>query len=513
MGLGSARGPGPAPRGQPGGLKGIELNHYAAELARVTIWIGQIQWMLQNGFAYERDPILRPLDAIRSVDAVLDLSNPDHPTEPEWPEAEFIVGNPPFLGSRLFRRRLGDEYVDALFRLYDGRVTQEADFVTYWFEKAREMVVAGTVKRAGLLATQGIRGGANRRALERIKESGDIFMAISDREWILEGAAVHVSFIAFDNGTETERLLDDVPVVSINADLTSGLDLTAARPLRENEGIAFQGPVKIGPFDIRGDLARRMLAAPNPDGRSNADVVRPWVNGRDIGGRPRGMWIVDFGEMPEDEAALYEAPFEYVRAHVRPIRETNRRERRRRLWWQHGETVPGFRAAMVGLSRYIATPRVSRHRVFVWVPAETLPDSAVVGIAKDDDFTFGVLHSSVHEAWARRVGTQLRERESGFRYTPRTTFEPFPFPEPTDDQRRAVANAAAELVKYRDGWLRAVEGRTLTELYNDPPAWLSHQHDRLDAAVLGAYGWPDVSEEELLRRLLELNAERTLARV
>lgn len=498
------------PQVSPAVVKGIELNHYAAELARVTIWIGEIQWMLQNGFAYLRDPILRRLESIRSVDAVLNFADPDHPTEPEWPDAEFIVGNPPFLGSRLLRRGLGDEYVDALYTLYNGRVPREGDFVTYWFEKARAMIQAGRVKRAGLLATQGIRGGANRRVLERIKETGDIFMAVSDREWVLEGAAVHVSFVAFDDGSEIEHILDGVVTPAINADLTSGIDLTAARPLRENEGVAFQGPVKVGPFDITGDLAEEMLAALNPDGRSNADVIRPWVNGTDITRRPRGMWIIEFGEdMSEAEAALYEAPFEYVNRHVRLLREGNRDRQRRENWWRLGRSGGDLRAATHGLSRLIVTPRVSKHRIFAWVRPETLPDSAVVAIARDDDFTFGVLHSHIHEAWARRVGTQLRERESGFRYTPRTTFEPFPFPRPSEEQRGAIADAARELVRLRDGWLRAPEGRTLTVLYNEQPTWLRHAHGELDRAVLDAYGWPvEIAEEDLLRRLLDLNAER-----
>jgi hypothetical protein len=329
------------PEVSPSAVKGIEVNHYAAELARVTIWIGEIQWMLQHGFAYLRDPVLRPLDAIESVDAVLDLSDAAHPREPTWPDVEFIVGNPPFLGSRLLRRGLGDEYVEALFEVYENRVPHDADFVTYWFEKARAMVESGRVKRAGLLATQGIRGGANRRVLERVKATGDIFMAVSDREWVLEGAAVHVSFVAFDDGSETDRTLDDASVTTINPDLTAGLDVTTALRLSENADVAFQGPVKIGPFDINAKVARDLLDAPNPDGRDNADVVRPWANGRDIGGSPRGMWIIDFGDMGETEAALYEAPFEYVRTHVQPVRAANRRERRRRFWWQHGETVPG----------------------------------------------------------------------------------------------------------------------------------------------------------------------------
>ena len=159
----------------------------------MTIWIGEIQWMLRNGFAYLRDPILRPLDNIQTLDALIDWTDPEHPTEADWPDAEVIIGNPPFLGRKLLRSNLGDHYVDALYRVFDGRVPRQADFVTYWHEKARAMVQAGRAKRVGLLATQGIRGGANRQVLERIKETGDIFVAWSDQPWVLSGANVHVS--------------------------------------------------------------------------------------------------------------------------------------------------------------------------------------------------------------------------------------------------------------------------------------------------------------------------------
>ena len=157
----------------PEAVLGIELNAYAAELARVTIWIGEIQWMIRHGLGYRREPILRPLHHIENRDALLDLSDPTKPQEAEWPEAEFIVGNPPFLGGKLLRRGLGDAYVETLFEVFDGRVRREADFVTYWHEKARAQIESGTTRRAGLLATQGIRGGANRRVLDGIKETGD----------------------------------------------------------------------------------------------------------------------------------------------------------------------------------------------------------------------------------------------------------------------------------------------------------------------------------------------------
>ena len=506
------------PQVGPAQLRGIELNPYAAELTRVTIWIGELQWMRRNGFAYLRDPILRPLHTIETRDALVDWSDPEHPNEAEWPSAEVIIGNPPFLGGKLLRANLGDAAVDTLFRIFDGRVPREADLVTYWHEKARAMVEAGRARRVGLLATQGIRGGANRRVLERIKQSGDIFLAWSDEPWVLDGANVHVSFVGYDDGSDHDRQLNGHPVPAINANLTAGLDLTRARRLAENAGIAFMGDTKGGPFDIPADLAYPMLEEHNPDGRSNRDVLRPWVNGLDVTRRPRDMWIIDFGTtMAREEAALYTAPFEYVREHVEPARQGNKRAAYKERWWLHVEPRSGMREALAGLDRYIGTPNVTKHRLFVWLDARTLPDHQLIVFARDDDYTFGVLHSRVHEVWARRTGTQVREAESGFRYTPTTTFETFPFPHPTSDQRSDIAAAARRLDQLREGWLNPSDAsddvrksRTLTNLYNQMPSWLHDCHSELDRAVLVAYGWPvAITDDEMVARLLTLNLERS----
>ena len=489
------------PAVKPNQMLGLEINPYAAELARTALWIGYIQWHQSNGFPYTQSPILTPLDTIRQTDAILDRSDPDNPTEPQWPAAEFIVGNPPFLGGKLLRTGLSDEYVDTLFERYDGRVPAEADLACYWFDQAQRAIAAGRTKRAGLLATQGIRGGANRRLLQRIKETGDIFMAWSDHPWVLEGAAVHISIVGFDDGSETTRELDGQPVAVINANLTSGADLTAAKRLKENFGIAFMGDTKGGPFDIPDELAQEMINSPNPHNKSNAEVVRPWVNGRDITDRRRGMWIIDFGDMPLEQAALYEAPFEYVNTHVRPMRINNRRAIYANNWWWHMEPRPGMRNAFESLHRFIATPTIAKHRLFAWIPTDILPDHALIVMAKEDDYTFGVLHSRFHELWALAMGTQLETRP---RYTPTTCFETFPFPQPTDDQREAIALAAAELNRLREN-----DARTLTNLYNARPTWLDNAHGALDAAVSAAYGWPaDLADEEVLERLLALNLER-----
>ena len=204
------------------------------------------------------------------------------------------------------------------------------------------------------------------------------------------------------------------------------------------------GDTKGGPFDIPGDVARQWLQLPaNPNGRPNADVLKPWMNGMDVTRRPSGKWIVDFGwEMKESEAALYEEPFRHVRAHVYPMRQRTRREAYRALWWRHVEPRPGMWKALADLPRYIATPTVSKHRLFVWLDARICPDHQLIVIARADDTTFGILHSRFHEAWSLRLGTWLGKGNDP-RYTPTTTFESFPFPEGT------VARRTRRQVRFR----------------------------------------------------------------
>ena len=618
----------------PANVRGMELNAYAAELARVSVWIGEIQWMRRHGFRESRDPILKPLDTIECRDALLapeggesergksERSEPEgsplphevfdkttknrpppgfrlpdagfsgaalpgsQPTtfgsgvgepkggesergEPEWPAADVVIGNPPFLGGKLLNAHLGEDYVSRLFTAYRGRVPAEADLVCYWFVKAGEQMRAGRAKRAGLVSTNSIRGGANRRALQAAIRGCPIFEAWSDEPWVVEGAAVRVSLVCFSRqepedaprpedasgragAPGPERRLDGRLVDVIHADLSArrggaGVDLTGAQRLYRNLGVAFMGDTKGGPFDVRGEQARDWLRAPaNPNGRPNADVLRPWMNGMDVTRRPADKWIVDFGwDMVREEAALYEAPWRHAREHVYPMRQRNRRESYRERWWRHVEPRQGMWRALAGLSRYIATPRVAKHRLFVWLDAGICPDSQLIVIAREDDTTFGILHSRFHEAWSLRLGTWLGKGNDP-RYTPTTTFETFPFPdglsplvpaeEYTGDPRAAaIARAARRLAGLRERWLnppewvewvaepvpgypkrpvprdeasaRALKARTLTNLYNTRPQWLADAHATLDAAVAAAYGWPEeVGEEEALQALLALNA-------
>ncbi|ACM31125.1 class I SAM-dependent DNA methyltransferase [Rhizobium rhizogenes] len=534
----------------PQGVGGIELNPYAAELARVTVWIGEIQWMRKNGFDVERKPILRPLDNIQCRDALLNKDG----TEAVWPEAHVTIGNPPFIGDKKMISLLGEPYVEQLRRTFAGRVPGSADFVMYWFEKARARILAKAQERAGFVATQSIRRGASSDILKRIVETGSIFDAWDDEEWTVDGAAVRVSLICFDGMKGGGAKRDGVEVPIIHSDLSvDAADTTMAVQLAQNRRLSFQGPVKVGAFDIEGDLARKWLSRPlNPNGRPNADVLRPWANGNDITRRPSGKWIIDFGELDETAASLFEDPFAHIITYVKPDRDKNRRDRRRIKYWQHGETVPGLRKTVDHLERFIITPRVAKHRLFVWMHKSVLPDSRLVAIARDDDATFGILHSRYHEQWTLRLGGWHGVGNDP-QYTPSMGFETFPFPEGLtpdipaakfagDSRALAIAAAAKRLNDLRENWLnpadlvrreaevmtgfpdrilpvdekaaQELKSRTLTLLYNARPAWLNDAHKVLDTAVAQAYGWPDgLSDEEVLARLLALNQQRGITPV
>lgn len=533
------------PEVDPRNVLGIEINLYAAELARVTIWIGQIQWMLAHGFSLNRRPILQSLQQIECRDALLTETG----AEASWPSATCIVGNPPFLGDKKILSTLGDDYVKHLRRTFNGRVPGGADYVTYWFEKARWQIEQGHTTRAGLVATNSIRAGKSRSVLDRIQPPIRVFEAWSDEPWILDGAAVRVSIVCF-GGDRTSARLNGTDVAQINSDLTAGLDLSRALPIAANRNWSFFGLCLAGKFKVESSLARQWLTLPNPHGRSNRDVLRPIWNGRDVIHGWNGLWVIDFGPcMTEVEASLYENPFEHIRHVVMPERLANRRKGRAQRWWLHGETRPGLRQKLGGLARYIATSETAKHRVFVWLPASVAPEHKLVIIPREDDTTFGILSSKYHVLWAVAQGNRLGVGNDPV-YNTSACFETFPFPEgltpnipasdyAADPHAQAIAEAARELNTLRENWLNppdlvrrvpevvpgfpdrllpiddkateVLKKRTLTNLYNQRPAWLQHAHQRLDAAVAAAYGWPpDLSDDEILARLLALNLARAI---
>lgn len=521
----------------PHQMLGIEVNAKAHEIASAVLWIGYLQWLSEHGESLKRSPVLEVLPGLEHRDAVLNGT-----VAAEWPDAEFIVGNPPFLGNTRMRSDLGNTYAETIRQAYEGRVPGFADFVTYWVEKAREQVESGVTKRVGLITTNSIRGGANATVLARVLDTGSIFRAWPDRVWIQEGAAVRVSVICFDDGTQQDKVLvhhegneDDeakrttvvVPVTGVHADLSSGPDLRQAVRLPENAGRSFEGVKPAGKFDVPGPEARSWLDLPNPSGASNADVMRPYVTGEDLVEGSKDRWVVDFNQLPLEEAEKYRRPMKYLRdqfAAADPRKNAGWLKRTR--WWLYDRARPEMRDALRPLTRYIGTSRVAKHRVFAFLATDALPSDLVTVIAADDDFTFGVLNSAPHLHWALRLGSSLEDRP---RYTPTTTFETFPFPRPTDSQRAKVEEAARYLEKAR-AFLHAKDtpGRTgvklgLTAMYNmlteyratgqealGGVATLADAHDLLDAAVAAAYGWNDwpLTEDDVLTRLLDLNLER-----
>ncbi len=498
----------------PQQLHGIEILAFPHALASVVVWIGHLQWLRLHGYRIQERPILKKLQPIVQGDSlVLD-----------WPTVDAIIGNPPFIGGKRLRTALGDATVDAMFTAWAGRVPHEADYVCYWFEKAREAVVSGRANRVGLLATDSIRQGKSRTVLERILASTEIFFAVSSQKWILKGAAVRVSMVGFGKRVPAEALvLDGMEVTSINPDLSHILAMATAERLPENQGMAFQGDIKAGPFEIPGDLAGAWLSMPlNPNKRPNSDVVRPWANGEDITDRPSGRFIIDFGmplkagatpipgmnHLSESEAAFFEAPYQHGLKTIKPARsvaglKSKGSASHRRPWFVHGEPRPLMRTALSGLKRFLATVIHAKHRLFMWLPEGLVPSHSLIVFATDQDAIFGLLHSRIHEMWALVMGSALEDRP---RYTPNTTFETFPFPTGFREvPPEAVSEAAKKLHEARDLWLNPEEAdeatlkkRTLTGLYNEREAggatWLNNLHRDLDRAVLAAYGWSDLAE-------------------
>jgi hypothetical protein len=560
----------------PHNMLGLELNEYAAELARVTVWIGELQWRLTHGYEFKTNPVLEPLDCIECRDALLRFT--PEAVEADWPKASVVVGNPPFLGGSKKRGELGDSYFSALETVFAGRVAGGADLVCYWFEKARIQLEKHGLGAAGFVATQAIRAGSNRQVLSAITKDFRIFDAWADEEWVNDGAAVRVSLVSFGWGECC--FLNGEKVAQVTADLRSSVsaDMTSGSLLTENTGCSFEGTKKYGDFDIPGELARHWLKQPNPHGKPNSDVVKPWRNGQDLSRRASDTWVIDFGtQMSESDAALYELPFAHLLRYVKPERLKVRRERTRRLWWIHEEARVSLRKALQDLPRFIVTPRVTKHRFFVYLDQTVLPDTRLNIIARVDDLTFGILSSRMHEVWSLVTCSWIGVGNDPI-YNAKSCFETFPFPagltpqDTASQQTRrlssgavvpdlkastcsartveAIAEAAHKLTTLRDNWLnppdwtqrlpevvplgmttspypdrivpkpgheKELSERTLTKLYNARPAWLAAAHAALDAAVATAYGWTDytaeMADEVILQRLLALNVERSVERI
>lgn len=556
------------PRVGPECVLGIEVNPYAAELARVSVWIGEIQWMRRNGFDAAKNPILRNLDTIECRDAVLFTDGHGNPVldaegKPRralWPDADVVVGNPPFLGDKKMIRELGEKYVTELRRAYSGKVPGGANLVCYWLSQASDSIRSSGLSRAGLVTTNAIRTGADRRVLEMLCKTAELYEAWSDEPWVVDGASVRVSIICVSIELLPKRL-DGAEVATITASL-SQFQQPMPSPLDENAGTSFTGTFLNGPFEIPAETASVWLQAPrNVAGHHNRDVLRLTANGQDLLQRGERKWLLDFGtSLGERDAALYEAPFEYARQHIQPYRQRRdengefevRRQNHRERWWIHAEARPGMRRALEGLSRFIVTPMVSSTRVFAFLQPAYLPNQKLVVFPREDDTFLGLLSSIFHEAWTLEYCSWIGAGNDPT-YATKSVYQTFPFPEgltpniPAADyadnpRAQAIAKAAARLNELRENWLnppdlvvrepevvpgypdrilpkdeaaaKELARRTLTNLYNARPAWLDHAHRALDEAVADAYGWGDdfraglLTDDEILARLFRLNQKR-----
>ncbi|WP_028456211.1 class I SAM-dependent DNA methyltransferase [Chitinilyticum litopenaei] len=547
---------------------GIELNPRAAAVAELVLWIGYLQWHYRTkGSGLPPTPILRDFKNIECRDAVLAYSGtepvldehgqpqtrwdgktrkphpvtgelvPDdsvrvpllrylNPSIPDWPRADYIVGNPPFIGARTIRLALGDGYLDAVRNLYPD-VPDNADFVMYWWHRSAEIVAKGMAARFGLITTNSLRQTFNRAVLERwLADKIRLSFAIPDHPWVdsADGAAVRVAMTVGGTGSENGRLSnvlseasgenDEIVVTlsqqtgQITPGLTIGVDAAAAPALRANEGICCVGYQLTGKgFRVDAEQARQL----DPLFGQPRARIRRLVTGSDITqSDSRGFAIDLFGLNAETVRAEYPAIYQWVYEKVKPERDHNNRSALRERWWIFGEARSTFRPSLAGCDRAIAASLTAKHRTFVFVDAQDICDSTTVMFALPDAFHLGILSSRVHVAWALAAGGTLEDRP---RYNKSRCFEPFPFPAATLEQQARIRELAEALDAHRKKVLATHASLTLTGLYNvleklktgttltakeqqintlGLVSVLRSLHDDLDHTVVDAYGWWDL---------------------
>jgi hypothetical protein len=566
----------------PHQLKGIELNPRAAAITDLVLWIGYLQWYFRNRGADSAppEPVIKRFrniehrDALLAFDAVaplLDehgipvtqwdgLTTKTHPTtgeqvpdesarrpvfqytnarRSEWP-AQFIVGNPPFLGNWRMRGELGDGYTETLRSVYDD-VPETADYVMYWWHRAAELVRSGQIRRFGFITTNSLRQTFQRRViaphLTDASNPASLVFAIPDHPWVdsFEGADVRIAMTAVEAGRREGLLLrvqseeggDKEGAMKvefaerrglIHPDLTIGPNTAVAISLRANEGLGATGVKLHGAGFLVTEEKARQLGLGHAAGLEQ--FIRHYRHGRDIASRPRGLMVIDLDSLDiEDVRRRYPAVYEHVLTMVKPERDFNRESSRKQFWWRFGRRNTELRRSLAGLRRYIATPETAKHRFFVFLDASVLPDNMLVNIASSDAFVLGVISSRIHVTWALAAGGRLGVGNDP-RYNKTRCFEPFPFPDPTDVLRERIRFLGEQLDAHRKRCQEADPNLTLTGMYNaragepsDPEDEsirdLRSIHDDLDRTVAEAYGWPaDLSGEEILFRLVALNAER-----
>jgi hypothetical protein len=577
-------------RVSPKQLLGIEVKPWAKEIAELVLWIGYLQWHYRtHGKGVPPpEPVLQDFHNIECRDAVLARDDVElvrdergkpitrwdgetykrHPVTGErvpdekaqvpveryvrprkavWPSADYVVGNPPFVGTRRMRLTLGDGYVDAL-TIAAPEVAENADYVMYWWDHAAELARTGSIRRFGLITTNSVTQTFNRTALHRHLTSAPplcIAFAIPDHPWVesTDGAQVRVAMTvgvagtapgtlvrvkSEDHDSEAGRNVELAAPLSghITEDLRIGASPAEAVPLRANEGVAYWGVKFYGDgFIVSLDEAKALSAR-----QSGRTLAKQFVSGRDLTNTPRALWVLDCDGL--DELTLrksYPATYQHLVQRVKPVRDHNPRVFKRERWWIFGENQPGMRQAVRGLRRYVATTETARHRVFHLLDENIIAEGTVAVIALDDAFFFGVLSSRTHIVWAVAAGGRLGVGNDP-RYNKTRCFDPYPFPDCRASQRKRIRALGEELDAHRKNRQAAHPDLTITGMYNvleklragaeltdkdrdihdkGLVSVLRKIHDDLDAAVFDAYGWPpDLTDEQILQKLVDLNAER-----
>ncbi len=582
---------------------GLEINVWAKEVAELVLWIGYLQWHYRTtGQAAPSEPVLRDFHNIKHVDALLVLEGErarldengkpvtrwdgqtykTHPATSErvpddkarrtvldfdkalarnWPEADFIIGNPPFIGASRIRESLGDGYAEALWKTYP-KMPESADFVMFWWDKAARMAklydpaTGKGVRRFGFITTNSLRQTFNRRVvapwLEDRKKPLSLLFAIPDHPWVdsTDGAAVRIAMTVAGAGRRDGKLLTirheektpdevdgrlvtfDVQEGRIFANLQTGVDVTSARPLKANEELASMGVKLHGSGFIISPQRARELGLGRTEGLDQH--IQVYLNGRDILQTSRDAMVIDlFGLSETAVRQKFPDIYTHILDRVKPERDANRDKDIRENWWIFGRPRSEMRPALEHLQRYIATVETSKHCIFTFLDGGVLPDNMLIAIAIEDASALAILSSRLHVTWALAAGGTLEDRP---RYNKTQCYDPFPFPDASQAQTEILRDLGERLDAHRKARQKAHPKLTLTQMYNvlervrtidatrsgevlaGKEKTIYHEgqigilkdlHDRIDVATADAYGWPhDLTDTQILERLVALNHER-----
>ncbi|MBL9045130.1 MAG: class I SAM-dependent DNA methyltransferase [Myxococcales bacterium] len=563
----------------PAQFYGIECKPWAAKIAELVLWIGYLQWQVSSGRMNQTpEPLLQDLRHIENRDALItweaEAAVLNQHSQPElvaqgvsrkrgersmvpltrltgvkvadWPTVDFVVGNPPFLGNKRMSDVLRPSYVSAIRTAFPA-VPKTADLVMYWWARCAELIRLGKLRRFGFVTTNSITGKFNRQVVaSAIDQQGvRLSYAIADHPWYDEGAAVRIAMtvgvvhsspetatvgiVTSEARTKAEELehivVDEQPVPEIHADLRAGAKMASAGPLRANQNICFQGITLVGEGFRLSEAAIQRLGI-----SLLCPVLKRYFIGRDLVQTAEQRWVIDFHGLSKHEAReAYPRLFEHLLRTVKPQRDVQNDAQRREKWWLFGRSGGDLRAAIRELPRYLATSRTAKHRIFSFLPADTLPDTKVVAIALDDGSALATLSSRIHIVWAARAGGWLGVGNDPT-YNHVECFGHFPFPELDEPAQRQLRQLGDALDTHRKARQKEHPSLTLTDMYNVLEKLragssldaddhrtrdqglidtLRQLHDDIDRSTFAAYGWPaSLTDDELIERLLTLNAAR-----